>query len=394
MRFRFSPRKSGSSSSRQEVDRLLRDGVVLHGPPEETLRTAERLEALKVLQARVREYVRCANPEDRDFHTCRNRSCPGRIYIEDGLDEPGHDYRCGECERPVFPTRHAKRRYKELRTKVLPEGVKSYVRAELCKLGSDVRDLADGVYRVERGQLGVVVCLLDYCGDLRFMTRDWASTNPTCYVAANGEHVEQRFLQEDWITRATVGQIISGEVKFPDLIGKLAEQGPPASVTQASVPVYSKTVPSIVAESRGEYDASRRFVVEVGPRTIRLEGEEVVAPQAGVRFRVFGILWKQFLQDLSSGLQLDQFKSLKLSEIVKRLEEEKHESVEDVEAIRKAINRLQSDIDTAVKKKLGLPINREDVIQTLAWKGLEGGDHGYRINPRTVCARPFQSPCA
>ena len=51
MRFRFSPRKSGSSSSRQEVDRLLRDGVVLHGPPEETLRTAERLEALKVLQA-------------------------------------------------------------------------------------------------------------------------------------------------------------------------------------------------------------------------------------------------------------------------------------------------------------------------------------------------------
>ena len=51
---------------------------------------------------------------------------------------------------------------------------------------------------------------------------------------------------------------------------------------------------------------------------------------------------------------------------MKRLEEEKHESVEDVEAIRKAINRLQSDIDTAVKKKLGLPINREDVIQTLA----------------------------
>jgi len=394
MRSRSSPRKSGSSSSRQEVDRLLRDGVVLHDPAEESLRTAERLGALKVLQARVREYVRCANPEDRDFQSCRNRSCPGLIYIEDNLDEPGHDYRCGDCERPVFPFRHGKRRYKELRTKVLPEAVKSYVRAELSKLKSDVRDLADGVYRVEGGQLGVVVCVLDYCGDQRFVTRDWASTNPTCYVAVNGDHVEQRFLQEDWIARITLGQVISGEVNFPDLIGKLAEQGPPASVTKASVPVYSKTVPSIVAESPGAYETPRRFVVEVGPRTVRVEGEEVVAPQAGVRFRVFGILWKQFLHDLSAGLPLDEFKSLKLSEIAKRLEEEKQDSVEDVDAIRKAVNRLQSDVETAVKRKLGLAIGREDIIQTLPWKGYEGGEYGYRINPRTVCARPFQAPSA
>jgi hypothetical protein len=138
-----------------------------------------RLEELGLVRAQVREFVRCADPQDADFPP-RNRHCRGQIYLGDGLDEPGHEFRCPECERPVFPERFGKRRHKELRVQVLPNGVKSHVRGELAKLNVNLRDLADGVFRVDLGEMGVVVCLVDYCAESRFLSRDWASTNPTC----------------------------------------------------------------------------------------------------------------------------------------------------------------------------------------------------------------------
>lgn len=393
MASRSSRRKSASGGKRDDIARLLRDGAMLRDPSAGLLRTASELEALGLAQPVVREYVVCADPQDKDFPP-RNRHCRGRIYLDADLDEPGHEYRCPECERPVFPRGFGKKHHRELRARVLPEGVKSYIRKELATLKVDVKGLGDGAFRVDLGDVGVFLCIVDYCGEDRLHSRDWAKTNPTCYVTVNPDHDDDRFLPENWLTKVTLADVVAGKANLGNVLKELAAAAPPVDVVDASVPVYSKTVSPIVAESRSRYDASRRFVVEVGPRTIRVEGEEVVAPQAVVRFRVFGILWKQFLQDLSYGLQLDRFKSLKLSEIVKRLEEEKQESVEDVEAIRKAINRLQSDIETAVKRKLGLPISREDIIQTIPWKGYGSGEHGYQINPRTVCARPFQSHSA
>ena len=37
------------------------------------------------------------------------------------------------------------------------------------------------------------------------------------------------------------------------------------------------------------------------------------------------------------------------------------------------------------------PIGREDIIETVRWKWQDDADFGYRINPRTVVARPLES---
>jgi hypothetical protein len=47
-----------------------------------------------------------------------------------------------------------------------------------------------------------------------------------------------------------------------------------------------------------------------------------------------------------------------------------------------------------VRRKLGDAIDREDIIETDRRAGQMDEDFGYRINPRTVCARPFQGPPA
>jgi len=388
MASRSSRRKSGSSVSRELAVRLLRDGLVIPEPSQVLLKAATRLEKDGLVETRVREYVLCADPQDSDYPP-KNRHCRGRLYVDDGLDEAGHDFRCPECDRPVFPFRHKKRRHKELRTKMIPQGVTSYVLSELAKLKSNVKEISTSVYRIDIGDMGVLLCIADYCSDEKYLTRDWARTQTTCYLVVNPKDIDEHFLDEDWIIRTSLADVVCGNTDIKEWVCEAAECGPPQSVRNASVPVYTKGAVPIVAEPVIPYQAGRRFVVECGPNTVVVEGETVVAPQAGTRFDLFCILWDQFLDDMRQAVPLKQHRLIEIKEIIKEIEARTDKYVEDETTIRRTINRLQSDIETAIKKKLGLPIDREDIIQTCRWKGQGEGEFGYRINPFTVAARPF-----
>ncbi len=385
-----SRRKNDLSVNREHVVRLLRDGAVISNPSQDVLKTAARLEKEGLVETRVREFILCAEPQDFDYPP-KNRHCRGRLYVDDGLDEAGHEFRCPECDRPVFPVRYNKLRHKELRTKLLPQGITSYILSELANLKSSVKEISAGVYRIDIGDLGVLVCIADYCSDEKFLTRDWARTQTTCYLVVNPKSFDERFLDEDWIIRTSLADIICGQTKIKDWVCNAAECGPPQSVRTASVPVYTKGATPIVAEPVAPYQAGRRFVVECGPNTVVVEGETVVAPQAGTRFDVFRILWDQFLEDMRQAVLPEQHRLINIKDIIKEIEARTEKYVEDETSIRRTINRLQSDIETAIKKKLGLPIDREDIVQTCRWKGQGEGDFGYRINPFTVAARPFLS---
>jgi len=390
MASRSSRRKSGSNVSAEEAARLLRDGAVVRGPTPALLQAAKRIEKAGLIEACVREYVLCSDPQDADFPP-RNRHCRGRIYLTDGLDESGYEYRCPECERPVFPGRHRKRRHKELLTNVSRQGVEAYVSAQLTKLKADVKKIGEGVFRVDIGDMGVVVCIADHCADEKFLTRDWAATHPTCYIVVNPKGFEERFQEEDWLRRVSLADVVSGAVDIEKILREQAASGPPPSVKNVSVPVYTKGPAPIVIEPLQPSRKGRRFVVETGPNVVRVEGEIVIAPQAGTRFHIFHILWDRFLDDLKQTLPPEQHGLINIKDLIRELESRTGKYVEDETSIRRAINRLQADIETAVKRKTGLPIDREDIIQTCRWKGQDEGDHGYRINPFTVAARPFQA---
>lgn len=390
MASRSSPRKSGSNVSPELAVRLLRHGAVLRDAAPALQEAAKRLEKAGLIEACVREYVMCAEPQDADFPP-RNRHCRGRIYLNGGLDEAGHDYRCPECERPVFPERYRKRRHRELHTKVSPRGVEAYVSAQLTKLKEDVKEIAGAVYRVDLGDMGVVVCIADYCADEKFLARDWAATHPTCYIVVNPKAFVERFLEEDWLRRVSLADLVAGAADLGKILREQVASGPPPSLKNASVPVYTKGPTPIVIEPLQASRKGRRFVVEVGPNVVRVEGEIVVAPQAGPRFEIFRILWDRFLEDLKQAIPTDRHGLVNIKDLIRDLQSRTGKYVEDETTVRRTINRLQADIETAVKKKLGLPIDREDIVQTCRWKGQSEGDYGYRINPFTVAARPFQA---
>ncbi|MBI5787826.1 MAG: hypothetical protein HZA78_03090 [Candidatus Schekmanbacteria bacterium] len=342
------------------------------------------------MEGAIREYVLCANTQDRDFPP-RNRYCRGRIYVEDEFDEAGYEYRCPECERPVFPSRHQKKRFKELHIKVSREGVKSYIFNQLGKLKVNVKDIAEGVYKVDLGNLGVVVCIVDYCCDSKYLAHDWASNNSACYIAVNPKDFEERFLDEEWLARVSLADLVSGQVDLEAILQKIPDF-PPRTVLKASIPVYTKGHLPIVPESITPPQKGRRFVVEVGVEVVLVEGETVIFPQARMRFHVFQILYEQFLDDLKNNVLPGDFRTLNVDNLSNAVEERTGKEVEDVTSIRRTVNRIQTDIETTLKKKLGLPIDREDIIQTCRWQG--GGkddEFGYRLNPSTVAIRPFQS---
>jgi hypothetical protein len=66
----------------------------------------------------------------------------------------------------------------------------------------------------------------------------------------DSNHTDDRFLPESWLARTTLADIVAGTTKLGALVEGLARSVPPANMTRAAVPVYSKTLPSIVAEPR------------------------------------------------------------------------------------------------------------------------------------------------
>lgn len=389
MASRFSRQKSALSDLHDEVRCLLREGGIVPSPTDRILKAVRELEKLGLIMTTSREYVRCANPQDRDFPP-KNRSCGGRIYLHAGLDEAGHDYRCAECERPVFPDKFGKRRHAELQVGIRAPGVTAFVDAELKRFGLEYRSTVQGVFKIAHPVREVYVCVIDLCADAQYVTREWARSQPTVYIGINNKAMNERFLDEAWLVRTCLGDLVCGVQSLDAMVKAVVQAGPPTHLKNVSIPVFTRGPMPIAVEPVEKIHTDRRFTVEVGEKTVRVDGEEVVAPQAGPRFQIFKALWTMFLEDIQEGRPPGQFRLMNIKAITKLLEEAGDKDISDETSVRRTVNRLQEGIEEAVKKKIGSPIDREDIVQTYRWKGQEVEEYGYRINPFTVVARPIQ----
>jgi hypothetical protein len=216
-----------------------------------------------------------------------------------------------------------------------------------------------------------------------------------CYVAVDSVRLRTGFLDEAWVTRIALADLVAGRADVTDVIRRIADAGPPKNVSEPTVQVYAhRTSPAVPPRSPTE-PRGRRFLVEVGPGAVWVEGVNVVPVEADSRFDVFSILWERFLDDLRDCKEPDAFTWLQVGDIATRLGVIRGRDFADVGSVRKGVNRLQADIETALKKGLGSAISRTDVIESAAASGAGATTpQGYRINPRTVVLRALRSPSA
>lgn len=374
----------------QHARRLLDSGARHDEPSDELIAAAEHLQRDQIIEFRIREYVRCAEPRDRDFPP-RNRSCQGRIYLDDSLDEDGNEIRCPACDRPVRPYSLEKLRHRNLQTTVSHDGAVAWVRARLEELSSDVRELESGAFRVaDVGDLGIVVCVVDAdgCADSRFNSRDYAITNPVCYVTIDPRTPEARLLNDGWMCHVGLADLVACVINLDRTLAELAEAPSTTSVAKVDIPVCAKGHVHIQPEQAPQPD--RVFFVELCDSVVRINGEVIINPQAGPRLVFFRILWKQFLEDLAEGLAAEAFRAMNMRTLLVAMEERGHRPKDETN-LRRVINNAQSEIEKAVKRKLGLPIGREDIVQTCRVTTHADTTGGYRLNPFSVAVRPSQA---
>lgn len=382
MASRSSRPKSSSSSRRETLALLLREGRSVSDPTSGVLKAAEDLHRSGLVTVARREFVFCAEPKDRDFSRTKNQSCPGRVYLRQDADEAGHDYRCPECERVVFPARFRKAHRLELQITVCPDAVIQYVRDQLSQDGLSVKAMSGGVFRLEGIGRDVHVCIADLCADEQFLARDWARNQPTLYVAVDESTMNDRFLPEDWVTSVGLADVLCGQVDLVAAAKRLAQTGTPQQVINASVPLYA-TGPRPIVAARQRDARGRQFLVEMRDTFIRVNGVEVAARQAKTRAQIFAVLWQRFLEDVKDGRSPAEFRTVNVDALAAQLKK-------DPELIRRTVNRFQEDIEVEVKKKSGEAIGREDIIETVRRAGQLDANFGYRINPRTVVTRPAE----
>jgi hypothetical protein len=344
----------------------------------------------RITTSDVREFVRCANPEDGDYPP-KNRHCNGRIYIDGQHPESSGVLWCPDCDRPIFPDTYSKRRQTELRTSIDPEGISSFLVASLDEAGIASKPVAEGVFRLEVGAEGVTLCVVEFCTDQGYLSRERGQQNPTCYIGVGFRDFEEQFLAEDWVVRIALLDLICGQIDLAEVVQNVAEAGRPRSVTNASIPVWEGGPNSTLVPSAPQPSSGRKFAVEVGDGVVFIEGVKVIAEQAGPRFVVFRTLWQWFLDDLRQGLVPKEFKPRPLVKIISELECQLKKRYPDEASVRRVINNLQATIEQTIRQELGLPIDREDIVQTCPNRGQTDSQFGYRINPFTVMARPFLS---
>lgn len=372
---RSSQPKSASSPRLEACRRLLEHGAVLDEPDAALVAVAEDLRRQGVLDFRSTTFVRCAEPRDRDFPP-PIRDCPGRVEVDDGLDEECDELCCPECERPVYPLRFSKRQRPALMVELRPEGILAF----LAGLGGDSgpgRMVAPGVLRFDIGLFGVTVVVVEYCRDSRFLDRAWAMNQPCLYIAVSPVAFA-RILPEDWLARVTLAELLAGPEKLADHLVQIAARSRPAGLLNPVTPVYTPFVPPILDAPVSV--ASRRFRVALATDGVRVEGVLVAPAKATALVDILAVLIQRFARSLETGAVPDLITIYDLADEIGR---RRNREVEDVDTIRRALNRLQATIADQIRKELGLPIDHDDVIEAVPFSGA-GKVYGYRLNPRTV----------
>lgn len=384
MASKSSPQRNVSSVSLEHAQILLRDGSRHDAPSAELLSNAEHLASLGIIQLRRKQYVRCANRQDRDFERRPNRNCDGEIDLVHGLDENENAFACPICDRPVYPDGDSKEQFSKLTIELQEAGAEAFLASMATEAfgQKNVRRLDSGVYRVDADGDEVTLILIDTMGR-RYNKLQSLGERRWLLVLADTNTPPARLPAESWLAKVTLAELISGARSLADCVRQALCDDQPRVVT-SSIPIFSANRP-ILTEPPTAPQTGRQFVVELKANTVIVDGLVVVNPQAGPRYQIFEMLWRLFVEDLAKGLPAEDFNRIGIRAIMNALEQN------DEGNTRRVINNLQNTIVDQVRKQRGSSIDREDVVQTCKMKDQSDTSAGYRINPFTVVIRPRQA---
>jgi hypothetical protein len=362
------PRRSFGIDARI-VQRLLQDGAVLEEMPDPIV---AHLTELGLIEAAPISFVLCSNHRDADYPP-PSRDCLGRIRVS-ADDDRGI---CPECGRDVDLSDSGKKRSEGLQIRINERGIMTYVASAAMEFGTPVQ-AGPGLLRFRTDPTDVFVYVPELCHEEHHHRRDTATVNPTVVVTLEPSG-PARVLPEPWLLRTTVAALVTGQAGLTRLLQTAASQPRPTTLLNASVPLFAGGVRPLIAKPPER--PVRRFVLQISRDQAHVEGILIASRKSRAQLLILQILAKHFMRSLLSMSDMPS-RPLPADKIADRLQRLTKKD-EDRESVRRSINRVQDTIADRIKRELGLPIGREDVIQTVPWQGAED-PYGYQLHPENV----------
>jgi hypothetical protein len=126
----------------------------------------------------------------------------------------------------------------------------------------------------------------------------------------------------------------------------------------------------------------------VTENSVFINGIEIINSKAKNTYKIFSILYDQYLEDLNLRKNSNNFKYININKIANLLEKETNSITSTEDQIRRPLNKLRKHIKIAIENAFRTHISTDCVIEFAPWNNLSDNKFGFRINPLKVCLKP------
>lgn len=347
-------------------------------PSRDHLNAAKYLSDLELITTQERYYIICSYKEDSlDWPYIIDPNCDNEIFIDRDFDEACDDLICESCGRYIFPNTYQKQRFHLLSVYLNSKKIIAWFERQLSNLSLIWQKTGNGVYYI--GSCGSIVSLivLDFCTNAEFLTIDRLKVHPTVLITLK-ENIPDLPLA---LSVVPIADLLCQKKTLTQVFTEAVVQGIPKLIANSS----SQILPNLCVPLRRSKPlvSEKTLELQVKDGVVYINNAEIISKKAPSCFNIFQLLLTQYLKDFALGLSPEKHTLLSINKLEKLLN--LNLEITDLEQqIRKPLNKMQRTIKEKLASKLGLNIERNDVIQTLGWPGSMGKEYGYRLNPFTL----------
>jgi hypothetical protein len=376
---------------------VLEDGFWVRDPSECSRAAVARGVEAGLVDARWWRAFPCVADDpadDVDPEAPADRSCPAWVALPEGWVErvPGEDapdeawdtwsaqpdtLDCPGCGRQHRVGRFPRPACDAVRTRLLDEGVRLFMAAQLEALDRDTRPLRQGVgWRSVLGDDEVAVVWLDRSLEGRTTTRSFGAAQPTVYVTHAPGRWSARFRDEpNVVVLGLADWVASGAPALLDAVARTCRQ--PLLVSEPGLRPWARIRspgPRVVPQPLG----GRLLVVE--PARATVDGVEVIGRDGRGVLALLGFLVDRWREDVADGKAPADHCVWTPEDIVSGMRDTGSATTASPATVRRQISRLRSGITRRYLDATGVRLDEDAVVENVVGQG-------YRVHPGAVVAR-------
>ena len=332
--------------------------------------------------------------DDVDPEAPADRTCPAWVALPEGWVEqaPGEDAAdeawdtwaaqpgmldCPGCGRQHRVGLFPRPACDAVRTRLLDEGVRSFMAAQLEALDPDTRPLRQGVgWRSVLGDDEVAVVWLDRSLEGRTTTRSFGAAQPTVYVTHAPRRWSARFRDEpNVVVLGLADWVAGGAPALLDVVARACRH--PLLVSEPGLRPWARIRapgPRVVHQPLG----GRLLVVE--PARATLDGVEVIGRDGRGVLAVLGFLVARWREDVADGKAPADHCVWTPEDIVAGLRDIGVGATDSPATVRRQLSRLRVGVARRYLETTGVRLGEDAVVENVVGQG-------YRVHSGAVVAR-------